>query len=61
MATVVPSLVFEKSALADDAEFGPDEERIDDAVPPLGKPEARKKFWFQKSKDYDPDGIATQV
>ncbi len=61
MATVVPSLVFEKSALTDDAEFGPDEERIDDAVPPLGKPEARKKFWFQRSKDYDPDAIATQV
>jgi hypothetical protein len=30
-------------------------------VPPLGLPAAEKRFWFQRGKFYDPNGIATQV
>ncbi|KAI0376673.1 MFS general substrate transporter [Hypomontagnella monticulosa] len=60
MATVLPSAVSEKAALAEDTELGPDEERIAYAVPPLGKPQVNKRFWFQRSEDYDPNDIATQ-
>ncbi|KAI1391690.1 MFS general substrate transporter [Hypoxylon trugodes] len=59
MTTVVPVGVSEKLHLADD-ELGPDEERIDNAIPPLGKPETHRRFWFQKSKHRNPDDIATQ-
>lgn len=60
MATVVPVEVSEKLALVD-GELGPNEERISDAIPPLGKPETHKRLWFQKPKHYDPKDIATQV
>ncbi|KAI0158041.1 MFS general substrate transporter [Hypoxylon sp. FL1284] len=59
MATVMPEKISEKAALAEEVEFGSDE-RIDDAIPPLGKPEEHKRLWFQKSKQYDPNDIATQ-
>ncbi|KAI1372804.1 MFS general substrate transporter [Hypoxylon crocopeplum] len=60
MTTVIPTGISEKSALADDAEFGHNEERIADTIPVLGKLEAHKRFWFQKPKDYDANDIATQ-
>ncbi|KAK6954565.1 hypothetical protein Daesc_004532 [Daldinia eschscholtzii] len=57
MATVIPVEISEKAALADDAELGPSEERISD---PLGNPEATTKFWFQTSKHYNLNDVATQ-
>ncbi|KAI1414421.1 MFS general substrate transporter [Hypoxylon sp. FL1857] len=60
MATVIPEQKSEKLILAEDAELGPSEERIADAIPPLGKPESQKKLWFQRSKHYNLDDIATQ-
>jgi hypothetical protein len=30
-------------------------------IPPLGVPGEEKRFWFQRSKGYNPDAIATQV
>lgn len=30
-------------------------------IPPLGEPLPKKRFWFQKTKPYDPDAIATQA
>ena len=29
--------------------------------PPLGVPVQEKRFWFQRTKSYDPDAIATLV
>lgn len=58
MATVVPGNVSEKLILADEIEIGPNEER---AIPPLGKPEEHKRLWFLRSKQHDPNDIATQV
>jgi hypothetical protein len=29
-------------------------------IPPLGAPVEEKRFWFQRTKSYDPDAIATQ-
>ncbi|KAI1763277.1 MFS general substrate transporter [Hypoxylon sp. FL1150] len=60
MATVIPGKVSEKAILADEIEFGPNEEATADVIPPLGKPEEHKRLWFQKSKQYDPNDIATQ-
>ncbi|KAI1483721.1 MFS general substrate transporter [Daldinia eschscholtzii] len=31
-----------------------------DGIPPLGAPKQEKRFWFQRSKDFDIDAIATQ-
>ncbi|KAI0883073.1 MFS general substrate transporter [Annulohypoxylon maeteangense] len=59
MATVIPIEISEKLT-PDDAEFGPNEERIDDAIPPLGALETHKRLWFQKSKQHNPNDIATQ-
>ncbi|KAL7625869.1 hypothetical protein AAE478_005092 [Parahypoxylon ruwenzoriense] len=50
MATVIPIDISEKSILADDNEFGPQEERISDAIPPLGKSQTNKRLWFQRTK-----------
>ncbi|KAI1135563.1 MFS general substrate transporter [Hypoxylon sp. FL0543] len=60
MATVIPVEISEKLALAEDAELGPSEERIDETTPPLGKPESPKRLWFQRSKQHNLDDIATQ-
>ncbi|KAL7619763.1 hypothetical protein AAE478_010305 [Parahypoxylon ruwenzoriense] len=30
------------------------------AVPPLGVPNDEKRFWFQRTKEFDPDSIANQ-
>jgi hypothetical protein len=30
-------------------------------APPLGAPNAEKRFWFQRAKSYDPDAVATLV
>ncbi len=30
-------------------------------IPPLGEPAQEKRFWFQRTKAFDPDAIATQV
>ncbi|KAF3056434.1 hypothetical protein GL218_06412 [Daldinia childiae] len=59
MATVIPVQISEKSILADDAELGPSEERIAEAVPQLGNPEVTK-LWFQKAKQHNLDDVATQ-
>lgn len=32
-----------------------------DEIPPLGAPHDEKRFWFQRTRKYDPNGIATQV
>jgi hypothetical protein len=29
-------------------------------IPPLGAPIEEKRFWFQRTRTYDPDAIATQ-
>lgn len=29
-------------------------------VPPLGVPRQEKRFWFQRTAEYDPDAVATQ-
>ncbi|KAH9996635.1 MFS general substrate transporter [Xylariaceae sp. FL0662B] len=60
MATVVPEHTPEKENLADCAKYAPTEDQGTDSVPPLGKPEGQKKFWFQRSKNYDLTAIATQ-
>ncbi|KAI1452391.1 MFS general substrate transporter [Annulohypoxylon moriforme] len=60
MATVIPTEISEKLNLADDAELGPNEERIADVVPPLAIPETYKRFWFQKSKQRNLNDVATQ-
>ncbi|KAI0835217.1 MFS general substrate transporter [Hypoxylon sp. FL0890] len=60
MATVIPVEISEKQVPAEDAGPGPSEERIDDAIPPLGKLESHKKLWFQRSKQHNLDDIATQ-
>ena len=36
-------------------------EEASEEIPPLGEPRQEKKFWFQRSVDYDPNAIATQV
>lgn len=62
MATVIPGNVSEKVILADEIEIGPnDEDGVTGAIPPLGKPKEHKRLWFQKSKQYNPNDIATQV
>lgn len=30
-------------------------------APPLGAPKEEKRFWFQRTKDFDENAIATQV
>lgn len=34
---------------------------VDEDVPPLGVPKEEKRFWFQRTQNYDPNAIATQV
>jgi hypothetical protein len=40
---------------------GDDSSTSGSSIPPLGEPIPVKKFFWQKSKPYDPDAIATQV
>jgi len=45
-----------------DDKLGPDTSTTSvNTVPPLGEPLKRKRFWFQKTKAYDPDAVATQA
>ncbi|KAI1078755.1 MFS general substrate transporter [Whalleya microplaca] len=60
MATVIPEQVPEKALFADCVEFEPTKDRDVDSIPALGKPETRRKLWFQRSKKYNLEGIATQ-
>ncbi|KAL1862786.1 hypothetical protein VTK73DRAFT_6645 [Phialemonium thermophilum] len=62
MATVVPDQVFaEKTLAADDVEPGATEKNTATvAFAPLGKSERDRRFWFQRTKSFDPDDIATQ-
>lgn len=32
-----------------------------DQIPPLGVPKDEKRFWWQRTKAFDPNAIATQV
>jgi hypothetical protein len=32
-----------------------------DQIPPLGAPEAEKRFWWQRAKGFNREAIATQV
>lgn len=34
---------------------------VNEEVPPLGVPKEEKRFFFQRTKEYDPNAIATQV
>ncbi|KAI0391451.1 permease of the major facilitator superfamily [Xylariaceae sp. FL0594] len=64
MATVVPGQIArgEKPDGSDETESGLNGESEDTSIriPPLGKPQEEKKFWFQRGKGYDPDAVATQ-
>lgn len=58
MTTVVPDQITTGKVLPPgDLEPGGDSY----SIPPLGKPQPEKKFWFQRSANYDPNAIATQV
>lgn len=63
MTTVVPDQVASgKIFPPGDAEPGTDTKEGETySIPPLGKPQQEKKFWFQRSGNYDPDAIATLV
>ncbi|KAI0123939.1 major facilitator superfamily domain-containing protein [Xylariales sp. AK1849] len=62
MATVVPVQVANgKVASPDDAEYaGEDKVSRPEFILPLGKPLEEKRFWFQRTKNYDPYATATQ-
>lgn len=58
MTTVVPEQVTSGKILPP-SDTEPGSETY--SIPPLGKPQLEKKFWFQSSTNYDPNAIATQV
>jgi hypothetical protein len=34
---------------------------VDEDIPPLAAPNEEKRFWFQRTKNYEPNAVATQV
>ncbi|KAL2173949.1 major facilitator superfamily domain-containing protein [Thermothelomyces heterothallicus CBS 202.75] len=45
-----------------DSKLGPDISTTSvNTIPPVGEPLLKKRFWFQKTRPYDPDAIATQA
>ncbi|KAI1505731.1 major facilitator superfamily domain-containing protein [Biscogniauxia marginata] len=62
MATVIPEKISpEKAFVHDKAGIGIEEKKETvESVPSLGKPEEARRFWFQRTKEYDLNAIATQ-
>jgi hypothetical protein len=62
MATVIPDkgVKDEQYGVNDEPRFAEKQEG-QEPVPPLGEPQSRKTFWFQRGHKPDPDSIATQV
>ena len=46
------------TVLDDYKTFGADD--FPEEIPPLGEPHTEKRFWYQRSDNYDPDAVATQ-
>ncbi|KAL2259279.1 hypothetical protein VTK26DRAFT_7105 [Humicola hyalothermophila] len=61
MATILIKDKASKLERDRDAKVGPDTSTTSvDTIPPLGEPVGVRRFWFQRTRPYDPDAIATQ-
>ncbi|KAI0968703.1 major facilitator superfamily domain-containing protein [Xylaria arbuscula] len=60
MPTVITNRKASEKPYDDETEGGIDKEDNNYSIPPLGKPQEEKRFWFQRGKRYDPNAIATQ-
>lgn len=65
MATVLTKERVVRSERSDsdrDEKLGPDASTLSvNSIPPLGVPKEEKRFFFQRTRAYDPEAIATQV
>jgi hypothetical protein len=62
MATVLVSDRAVKVEADPDSKLGPDTSTTSvNTIPPLGEAIQEKRFWFQRTKAYDADAIATQA
>ncbi|KAI1313211.1 major facilitator superfamily domain-containing protein [Xylaria venustula] len=60
MPTIIQNRKVSEKTYDEETERGIDKEDNLHSIPPLGKPQEDKRFWFQRGKRYDPNAIATQ-
>jgi hypothetical protein len=59
MPTVISESLAKKAAESSVSSVIHKTDSSDTDIPPLGKPQNERRFWFQRTRDYDPDEIAT--
>ncbi|CEJ58530.1 Putative Permease of the major facilitator superfamily [Penicillium brasilianum] len=59
MSTVISDSLSKKTADFSVSSVLHDTDASDTDIPPLGKPQNERRFWFQRTRNYDPDEIAT--
>ncbi|KAJ5159952.1 Major facilitator superfamily domain general substrate transporter [Penicillium canariense] len=59
MPTVISEALSKKTAESTVSAVLNRSDSSDADIPPLGKPQNERRFWFQRTKNFDPDAIAT--
>ncbi|OKP10548.1 hypothetical protein PENSUB_3851 [Penicillium subrubescens] len=59
MPTVISESLVKKTAEPSVSSVLHETDSSDTDGPPLGKPQNERRFWFQRTREYDPDEIAT--
>lgn len=59
MPTVISDSLYKKTADFSVSSVLHQLDTSDTDTPPLGKPQNERRFWFQRTRNYDPDEIAT--
>ncbi|GLI72675.1 hypothetical protein PoHVEF18_000856 [Penicillium ochrochloron] len=59
MPTVISESLAKKTAEPSVSSVIHETDSSDNDGPPLGKPQNERRFWFQRTREYDPDEIAT--